>query len=524
MATERLKPGIGVNGEPESRCRSCDAALKTGAQFCHRCGGPVALPKDASRSQRASVRSASSRDASQPERVSKRTIYIVIGWVLTGVAVAIGLLMAQRQAEITSAVNYYGYENATAQGLRNTAEAVEGFAFMVGLIGVVTLACGYLQHPGSNPRSDDDANAPATPVAASGVQATTERRPVEDQNSVAPAVSARDVVVPRHIEVSDARVVDKRPWASRYRALMVVFAIPVVLGAAQYAFPLAPDVTGKTASDAGAVVESIGLRVDAPGYTNERVDDTGVGLVSSQTPVPGTPMWRWKTLHIVLAGFKPVAVPKLPGDTSDRANKLLQAAGLKVGSRTERRSAGYPSGWVLECSPAAGELVQPGSSVDLVVVQEPDVTVPGVLGMDAAKAKALLTDRGLKVTFDCGEGKFSPLDSVGPGLRVISQAPQSWTWLRPGSTVYLTVSQRPKATLSPAIARKGEHFFAVASGMGYWRGAPGTDPVSVFMVFGTDSFQVDGVPRSTRDGDVLELEMGQSTPDEHEASYVSTWR
>jgi hypothetical protein len=80
-----------------------------------------------------------------------QTKYKAIGWALIGIAVALGLLMAQRQTEITNAVRYYGYENSTSQGLRNMAERVEGFAFFLGLSGIGVLVYESLR-PGRRRR------------------------------------------------------------------------------------------------------------------------------------------------------------------------------------------------------------------------------------------------------------------------------------------------------------------------------------------------------------------------------------
>ncbi len=66
-----------------------------------------------------------------------------------------------------------------------------------------------------------------------------------------------------------------------------------------------------------------------------------------------------------------VAVPNVVGSTQSAASAAITTAGLVVGTVTQASSNTVPSGSVISESPVAGTLVNPGSSVNLVVSSGP---------------------------------------------------------------------------------------------------------------------------------------------------------
>jgi len=101
---------------------------------------------------------------------------------------------------------------------------------------------------------------------------------------------------------------------------------------------------------------------------------------------------------------------------------------------------------VISQAPTAGNLVEPGTSVDLVISTGPcAVEVPNVVGQAQAAALAAIADAGLtsSVTLACS-------DTV-PAGNVISQSPAGGSLVAPGSTVSLVVSSGPCPVTVPDV-------------------------------------------------------------------------
>jgi len=121
-----------------------------------------------------------------------------------------------------------------------------------------------------------------------------------------------------------------------------------------------PDVVGSTEEEARAAVEGLGLEVAvADPEFSETVNE---GLVISATPRPGATLERGETVRIVVSKGPPlVAVPDVADLSVADAEDRIEAAGLTVsGTRGSTRQK------VTSTDPAAGTMVEPGSSVGLV--------------------------------------------------------------------------------------------------------------------------------------------------------------
>jgi serine/threonine-protein kinase len=93
-----------------------------------------------------------------------------------------------------------------------------------------------------------------------------------------------------------------------------------------------------------------------------------------------------------------VRVPNLFGLTLADADRALAERDLTVGETTERPDPDAEAGTVVEQLPTSGELVDPETSVDLVVSTGADTTlVPQVVGLAVADARPLLTEAGLTI-------------------------------------------------------------------------------------------------------------------------------
>ncbi|NPV79871.1 MAG: Stk1 family PASTA domain-containing Ser/Thr kinase [Firmicutes bacterium] len=147
-----------------------------------------------------------------------------------------------------------------------------------------------------------------------------------------------------------------------------------------------PDLVGLTVREAQLALERAGLAMGTK--TEDYSPDMQAGAIIGQVPDPGQRLERGLPVDIVISkGPMPpgVQVPNVVGMNIDSAKKAIEAAGLVVGSELSKADAGRPDGEVVQQYPESGSMVQPQSSVDLVV-SRPQGTTPGFAtqGRDAA--------------------------------------------------------------------------------------------------------------------------------------------
>jgi eukaryotic-like serine/threonine-protein kinase len=160
---------------------------------------------------------------------------------------------------------------------------------------------------------------------------------------------------------------------------------------------LLPNFVGQTIQQATATLQSYGLAVMPTPMDSEQPPNT----VLSQSPVPGATVLRGSTVTLTIARAPTVAVPAVMGQDQVAASQTIQAAGLQP-QITPQSSATVPAGKVINTSPAAGTMVAKGSAVMLFVSTGPQtVTVPSVIGQPRDTAIAALTGMGLSVSATC---------------------------------------------------------------------------------------------------------------------------
>jgi beta-lactam-binding protein with PASTA domain len=172
------------------------------------------------------------------------------------------------------------------------------------------------------------------------------------------------------------------------------------------------------------------------------------GKVYKQDPPAGQMLERGGTVTFWVSQGKPeVEVPDVTGDPLNVATSTLQQAGFNVGEVTYDTSDTVPEGSVISQDPPAGNKVEKGATVDLVISRGPSpspspspsaslVAVPDVVTMLQADAEALLTSAqyGFLVV-------VKPKPSVQPPGTVIDQKPDPGTMLARGSTVTIRVAK-----------------------------------------------------------------------------------
>ncbi len=111
-----------------------------------------------------------------------------------------------------------------------------------------------------------------------------------------------------------------------------------------------------------------------------------------------------------------VPIPDLRGQTRADAVATLEGLGLQVGDDITVPDAELPAGLVAGTDPAAGQEVEAGSTVRLLISSGTgDATVPSLVGETETRARDLLTQAGLGV-----DVSYEPSDVIPMGT-VISQ-------------------------------------------------------------------------------------------------------
>ena len=126
-----------------------------------------------------------------------------------------------------------------------------------------------------------------------------------------------------------------------------------------------PDVLGRELAEARAALVEAGFEVPEP---TKEASDKPKGTVIKQIPNPGARGRVGSSVRLVLAEEAGIEVPKVKGVHMRRAKEALVEAGLAVGRVRRAEHPELGEGWVLQQTPAPGEMVPPGTEVELVVV------------------------------------------------------------------------------------------------------------------------------------------------------------
>ena len=226
-----------------------------------------------------------------------------------------------------------------------------------------------------------------------------------------------------------------------------------------------PDVTGRPLKAAQTQLNSAGFKSEVKRVASSRPK----GIVLDQAPVAGVTAVRGTTVKLnVSSGIKPVAVPRLIGQTQGAAVSTLTRLGLRATLRNV--PSDKPVGLVVAQNPPAGKEVDKGSAVIVNISSGTGAPTPTTTTLStttvattttattvttAAAARVQVpTVRGLAVTTGLrrlNTAQFRPVvryvASTQPAGRITSQAPAGGTAPR-GSRVRVNVSTGP----SPAPA------------------------------------------------------------------------
>ncbi len=142
--------------------------------------------------------------------------------------------------------------------------------------------------------------------------------------------------------------------------------------------------------------------------------------------------------YTVSSGPPAVEIPPVKNQPAAEAQSTLEGLGLVV-TVAERNHASVPAGEAVKTEPAAGEQVEVGTAVTLVVSKGPkQVTVPNIVGETEADALAALTEAQVAA----GE-RSEAVDESVPAGSIISQDPAADSTVDKDAAVAYTVSVGP---------------------------------------------------------------------------------
>lgn len=199
-----------------------------------------------------------------------------------------------------------------------------------------------------------------------------------------------------------------------------------------------PNVVNQTQEEAASVLIADGLEVGQ--VDTEQNADVEAGLVLRQEPIAGTMVDEGAPVNLVVSsGAEPVEVPRIEGLSRLDAEGRLEQRDLR-GDFQEQASTEVEAGEVISSQPAAGELVEPGSTVVVQISSGPPlVAVPSVVGLQQEAALNALLDAG-----------FRPRVSQAPANQasgiVVDTQPGPGTQAPEGSNVSVVVSSGPAPT------------------------------------------------------------------------------
>lgn len=303
---------------------------------------------------------------------------------------------------------------------------------------------GAVAGPVTEPATVTDRACPDEPAGSGAGAVTAPVEPTEPDPAVRPVDASGPPAEPEPPETPPAAARRRGMFRGRRLAWILLAVLLVVgggvVGAVVYQAQRTPtheipDLRGSSPQAAEQRLEALGFQVH---IERVRRDDTAAGDLLGVDPPSGTRLAEGERVTLTVSEGPPLV--EIPGDvaglTADDARERLDALGLVVERVDERWSEEVPSGQVVSTAPGAGDELEKGASVVLVVSQGPEPRViPQVGGMTAAQFEATLRDMGLVP--EVSERYDTEVDTGG----LIGLEPMSGTTVPRGATVELVVSK-----------------------------------------------------------------------------------
>lgn len=198
-----------------------------------------------------------------------------------------------------------------------------------------------------------------------------------------------------------------------------------------------PSVVGMSYDDAAAALDRVGFRAQR-GQTRYKAGSVP-DRVLEQSPPGDSRQKRGATVMLAVSlGQKVAVVPTVAGLSQQQARLAIENAGLVMG-RVVAQTGDQPRGLAMSSTPAAGDTLQLGAPVEVVLSAGPAaVAVPVLVGQSLAQARGTLDQLGLKV----GSVSSDTSSFEQPGT-ILSQRPEGGRNVPAGGAVSFVVSQFP---------------------------------------------------------------------------------
>lgn len=196
-----------------------------------------------------------------------------------------------------------------------------------------------------------------------------------------------------------------------------------------------PRLVGLPVDQAEREASNLGFKVEIAG--EEPDPEVPAGTVLWQDPPADLIVPQGTTVALTRSsGPAPVPVPDVTDFEVDLANRVLIAAGLRVGTIDSVPSSTDP-GVIVGTRPSAGSAETPGSTVDLLVSQgASSLDVPNVVGLDSADARKRIEEAGFRM------GRISRAEGRrGSANTVLEQRPAGGAKAARGTRIDLVVAE-----------------------------------------------------------------------------------
>ena len=230
-------------------------------------------------------------------------------------------------------------------------------------------------------------------------------------------------------EVEEGRVVDQTPDGNKEAPEGSTVTLTLSKGPVPVKETEVPNITGKTADEAEALLTAANLK----GQAHEESNEAEAGTVFKQSKNTGEVVEEGTVIEYwVSTGPDTIDVPNLTGKTKEQA---IEALGDKLSyTFSSDYSVTVPAGSVISYEP--GGSVKPGTTIKIVLSQGPEpvakVNAPNFVNDSASHAKPQLESLGFKVVVN------GPADGI-----IVSQSASGS--LDKGTTITLTTQARTDA-------------------------------------------------------------------------------
>lgn len=201
-----------------------------------------------------------------------------------------------------------------------------------------------------------------------------------------------------------------------------------------------PNLVNQTQEDAKKLAEDAKLIFE---IKEEVFHDTiEAGKVISQSPQfqeNYNVLEHSSVIVVISKGQEIVKIPKVEGETQEKAQEILKELNLKV-EYIEENNDKIEAGYVIKQEPAADEEVKGGSDLKVYVSKGIKMTnVPDLIGKTEEEAKKLVKEANLKL----GNIKTETDTTKNDGI-VLKQSVESGTEVEEDSEIIITLNQLPK--------------------------------------------------------------------------------